>query len=133
VGQPAPSSSAQGFGRRAGPRIEKTFDALNRMTRMVLKRAGGAIEDDHNFAYDDLGQKTLAYDYDSSLGWAYDGANRVASAAVHAGPGLVQPATVLTHAWNAVGDRTSLSDTLGGIISYRGQSCIIALLPRATH
>ena len=66
-----------------GQRIEKTFDALNRLTRMIMFRADGTVEDDQNFAYDAMGRKTLAYDYDSSLAWVYDGANRVASATVH--------------------------------------------------
>ena len=84
------------------------------MTRMLLSAPTARPEDDQTFAYDAMGQKTLAFDFDSSLAWAYDGANRVASAAVHGGVANAQPQTVLTHAYNAVGERTSLSDSEGG-------------------
>ncbi len=99
-------------------RIENTFDEFNRLTRILMFRADGTVEDDQNFAYDSTGQKTLAYDYDSSLALSYDGANRVAQASVHAGPGIAQPATVLTNSYNAVGERAGLSDSLGGISWY---------------
>jgi YD repeat-containing protein len=98
--------------------IEKTYDELNRMTRMVMLRADGSTEDDQTFTYDAMGQKTAAWDYDSSLAWVYDGANRVAEAAVLDGPTNIQPATLLTHAYNAVGERVSLSDSEGGVSWY---------------
>jgi YD repeat-containing protein len=97
-----------------GQTIEKTYDELNRMTRMVMFRADGSTEDEQTYAYDAMGQKTLAYDFDSSLAWSYDGANRVVAAAMHGGVGNAQPQTVLTHVYNAVGERTGLTDSEGG-------------------
>ena len=44
-----------------------------------------------------------------SLAWSYDGANRVATAETVAGPPNVQPAIMLTHEYDTVGNRTGLT------------------------
>ena len=100
-----------------GQTINKTFDELSRLTRIELIEADGfTTEDTVTFVYDALGQKTGAADGDTSLAWTYDGANRVATAETVAALGTEQPAVVLTHSYDAVGNRTDLTHGPDGII-----------------
>lgn len=95
----------------AGQTINKSFDELSRLTGIEL-----TVEDTATFTYDALGQKTSAVDGDSSLPWTYDGANRVATAETVAGPLNIQPAVVLTHEYDAVGNRSGLTHGPDGVI-----------------
>jgi RHS repeat-associated protein len=107
-----------------GQTTNKTYDELSRLRRIELVEADGlTIEDTVTFEFDALGLRKSAVDTDSLLIWSYDGANRVQTAATVAAPGAVQPAVVLTHFYDAVGNRTDLShgpDTVivDGIWSY---------------
>jgi RHS repeat-associated protein len=100
-----------------GQTINKTYDELSRMTGIELIEADGlTTEDTVSFGYDAMGQKTSAADNDSALAWSYDNANRVAEAETVVAPGTVQPAVVLTHDYDAVGNRTDLSHGPDGVI-----------------
>ncbi len=100
-----------------GQTIRKTYDELNRLTGIELIEADGVtVEDTVTVTYDAHGLKRTAADGDSSLAWTYDGANRVKTAETIAAPGAVQPAVVLTHDYDSVGNRRGLTHGPDGVI-----------------
>jgi len=71
-----------------------------------------------DYDYDGVGNLTVADDLDSKLRFTYDNVNRVKTAATLDAPGVVQPAVTLTYGYDAVGNRRSLSDSLGATTQY---------------
>jgi RHS repeat-associated protein len=93
-----------------GQIVRSTYDELSRLTEMELIESDGVTrEDTVTFGYDALGQSTSATNRDSNLAWSYDAANRVETAETVVTAGTVQPAVVLTHSYDAVGNRTGLT------------------------
>ncbi|WP_284176674.1 FG-GAP-like repeat-containing protein, partial [Frigidibacter sp. SD6-1] len=69
------------------------------------------------FSYDEKGNLTGATDNDSALALGYDLRDRLETVSTGGGAGL-QPATTLTYSYNALGQRLSLNDGLGGAWTY---------------
>ncbi len=92
--------------------IDYAYDDLSRLIRITTP--DNLIQ----LAYDPVGNLLSASDADSSLAFAYDGLNRVLTADTLAAPGAMQPAVTLTSSYDAVGNRTSLADSAGGLLQY---------------
>jgi RHS repeat-associated protein len=94
-----------------------TYDALGRITQLAVP--GNLVRR----TYDAAGNVVSIEDDDSRLTFAYDGLNRPVTLGV-ADVG-VQPAVTLAQQLDALGQRTRLTDSLGGVTGYaydaRGQ------------
>ena len=93
-----------------GDLITAGYDALNRLTQTVTP------DNTISFAYDPVGNLTAANDNDSALAFTYDGLNRQVTADTLAAG--IQPLVTLTNSYNAISERVSLADSLGGLQSH---------------
>jgi RHS repeat-associated protein len=74
------------------------------------------------YSYNNAGQLTGASDPNSAYGYSYEAAGRLSQEVVTY-PGLsTNPLVTLTYGYDGFGNRTSLSDSLGGQLSYNGNS-----------
>ena len=90
--------------------ITRTYDDLSRLTTIITP------DNTIGMAYDAVGNPTQVTDNDSEVGFTYDGLNRtLTTSTVDQG---AQPAITLTNVWNAVDNRTSLTDTAPGTTLY---------------
>ena len=90
-----------------GQIIINTYDDLSRLTRIATP------DNVIDFTYDAVGNMLTATDNDSSVARTYDGLNRVVTQQTLVGG--IQPVVTLTNAFDAVGNRVSLTDTEGGV------------------
>jgi|GEM_PF-1737301 len=89
---------------------EHTFDDLSRRTLTVTP------EQTLSYVFDGVGNLLEAEDADSHLVFTYDALDRVSTVAtVDVG---VQPAVTLTNTHDALGNRVSLTDSLGGTTAF---------------
>ncbi len=68
------------------------------------------------YQYNAAGELTQASDPFSSYAYSYDADGRLVSVSNAGTPGV--PSVTLSYAYDAFGDRISLSDSLGGVVSY---------------
>jgi RHS repeat-associated protein len=94
----------------SGQAIQLSFDALSRPVRVITP--DNLIE----ATYDAVGNLLTITDDDSALEFVYDANNRAVSEATY--DVGVQPAVTLTSGFNAVENRVTLSDSLGGTARY---------------
>ncbi len=94
-----------------GQQVLFRYDAANQLTGKTLKDSSLAVQDTVTYAYDVLGNLTLAQDADSTLTFGYDTLGRQTSAAAGdaANPAFAQPAVTISYGYNANNDRASLS------------------------
>jgi len=95
---------------RTNQLISRTYDDLSRLTQIATP------DNTITIGYDAVGNSLSVVDNDSSVGFSYDGLNRVeTTSTVDLGH---QPAITLTSTYNAVGNRTQLHDTAPGTTLY---------------
>ncbi len=93
-----------------GQVIDRTFDDLSRLTRIATP------DNVIDFTYDAAGNLLTVTDNDSSVARTHDGLDRVITQQTLVGG--IQPAVTLTNAFDAVGNRVSLTDTEGGVTQF---------------
>ncbi|MBX3744935.1 MAG: VCBS repeat-containing protein [Verrucomicrobiae bacterium] len=91
--------------------IWQEFDCLGRLTKITTP------DDVATYAYDANGNLLSAEDGDSALAFTYDARNRLLTSRTL--PRGIQPETMLTYHYNAVGERTGYTDSLGNATTYR--------------
>ncbi|MFC1858852.1 RHS repeat-associated core domain-containing protein [Thermodesulfobacteriota bacterium] len=95
-----------------GDTITYTYDALNQLTQKVLDNGGTT-----SYTYDAVGNLTGITNPYSALSFDHDGNNRRISA--HVAATVYQPVeTTISYAYDANGNRQSMTDTLGGLVGY---------------
>ena len=93
-----------------GQLLTSSYDDVSRLIQVATP------DNTLDFAYDPAGNLTAAGDDDSDLAFTYDDLNRLSTAATQAG-GL-QPLVTLTNSYNALSERVTLADSLGGSQAY---------------
>jgi RHS repeat-associated protein len=102
---------------RDGRVTEYTYDADNRLATVTWDNPGGGNPlNVITTTYDAAGREAKISDAYSSYTYSYDNANRLTSVDNAGTPNV--PHVVLTNGYDAAGNRTSLSDSLGGVNSY---------------
>ncbi len=102
-----------------GRTISYTYDTDGRETNEEWLRSQGTVMQviyTATYTYDQAGELTGASDPYSSYTYTYDKAGRETSVSNAGTPGV--PTVTLSFGYDAFGNRTSLSDSLGGSISY---------------
>lgn len=92
-----------------GQTVRYTYDALDRLTRKTMP------EDDVRYTWDRIGNLLTATDIDSSIGFEYDAANRLVKASTGITVGF---ASTVAYAYDAAGNRVSMTDPTGGVTTY---------------
>lgn len=90
----------------AGDTLTAQHDARSRLTNVTTP------DNTLDYGYDLASNLTSANDNDSDIQFTYDALNRVATAVT--GTGGVQPIVTLTNVYDAVGNRTTLTDSVTG-------------------
>ena len=85
-----------------------SYDADQRELGETWKAYGGSVTDVKTFTYDNVGNQLTAADYNGAYTYTYDADNRVSTVAEPFGLSM-------TFSYNAVGNRTSVVDSLGGV------------------
>jgi RHS repeat-associated protein len=97
--------------------IEYGYDADNReTTEKWLPVGGGTAFYTMTITYDAAGRETEVKDNDSEYSYGYNGDSEVTSISDTGTPGL--PQVTLSYSYDGDGNRTSQTDSLGGIVSY---------------
>ncbi|MBE7500481.1 MAG: VCBS repeat-containing protein [Verrucomicrobiales bacterium] len=94
-----------------GVKIQQEFDCLGRITKIT------APDDVSVFTYDANGNLLTAEDGDSALTYTYDACNRVLTCRTRILNTTFD--VTVTYAYNAVGERTRMTDSLGGLTQYQ--------------
>ena len=90
--------------------LSHEYDALSRLTRAVTP------DDDIAYAYDPFGNMTAANDNDSGVSFTFDALNRLATASTQ--DNGHQPAVTLTHAYDVLSRRASITDDTGAVVQF---------------
>ncbi|AGA28668.1 FG-GAP-like repeat-containing protein [Singulisphaera acidiphila] len=97
--------------------IQYTYDADNReTTEKWLPIGGGSAFYTMTITYDSAGRATSIADNNSHYAYTYDNAGRLITVDDQGTTGL--PQVTLTYGYDYDGDRTSMTDSLGGVVSY---------------
>lgn len=88
-----------------------TYDGLSRRTKVTTP------DNLLNYSYDPVGNLIAANDNDSALTMAYDNRNRLTEVTTDGTKGP-QPAVILGYTYDALSQRKTLSDNLGGTWTY---------------
>ena len=97
--------------RENGDEETATYDGLSR--RVQVTTPDNVV----TYSYDAAGNLLAANDNDSGLSFAYDNRDRLITATTDGTVGP-QPGIMLSYSYDALGQRQSLSDSLGGIWTY---------------
>jgi YD repeat-containing protein len=93
------------------------YDGDNSLTsEKWIPIGGGSASNTITYTYDQAGRITQLQDANSKYAYTYDVDNRLLTVDDSGTPGL--PQVTLTYGYDANGNRTSLDDSKGGLVSY---------------
>ncbi len=102
---------------RDGRTTAYAYDADNRRTaEQWFPAGGGGSNYSLSVTYDPAGRVAGVVDNNSQYAYGYDAANRLTTVNDQGTASL--PQVTITYGYDSVGNRTSLADSLGGVVSY---------------
>ena len=109
-------SEVVGITDRDGRQTSYTYNAAGEETSENWLNSSGVSIYTITYAYDNASRLTSVSDPDATYAYTYDASSRLTTVDNAGTPGV--PHVVLTMGYNAVDDRTSVSDNLGGTTTY---------------
>ena len=112
-----PAGNLKAVVDRDGRTTSYAYDADNReAVEQWLPPGGGPATYSMTVTYDPAGRVTGVQDNSSQYAYGYDNANRLTTVDDQGTASL--PQVTMTYGYDNVGNRTSLADTKGGVVSY---------------